>query len=921
MRAKFHLHVLAVLSLLFVATSAHAQFFLNWELFDYVTDVRQSGHNPSMFIDGNNRIHVSYWNSSTDKLMYKYRDQGSSSWSTEYVDSTELNGHVSSIKVDPQGNVHVAFFQNENKEVHVKYAVRQGANNWNVESLPTTTQYGWGIGLYGPDVLENQTEFIKHSIDLELDSANNPKICFFANYLNTEFIASCGGYYRDYELRLYNAWKDSTGWQIRSFQDIPDRYNNCFGAAPLPRGTRYGEFCSMIIDNQNNPRIFTNTFHNRELMRFDATNDSNWTMFAADSALSIWDSTFLTQCWSWVWQPYFTIESVSATTSEDGSMHAVYTTSINYGKPFMNALNKFNTAVYVQFDPNGNIVQRYQHFPEYPITNLQGTSCDTLPERPYHAYSSVVSRNPDSVYFAVSNRTDRLMILSESLDSGQTWTFDTISDFFGVTESPIQLTGDSIYLLVYDESRDHLRLYRRHLGGGAWAMEQLTYSQRQGVNMDAVFGVSGADTLMHMVYVDDYNDGLYYGRGTLNGTMTWLTEQLDSNNSGFDYVRIVTRPTNGDPYIVYNRNGGQEFVMAYRNGGSWTYEVIDDSLSSFSGDILIGQDDSIRVVFSTNDLSVTEHPIIYQARDASGGGWTWEEIRTEWPVADTVDYEGGYPRIALDSQGNTHVSFHDLRDRSLNYAKLTNGSGWQKFQLEWDSTASLGKWSSIEISPADEPNIAYVNDVSEHLKWAEPDTGSSWSLETLDTTDVTRLGIPSQLVFGATGEPWIAYNFYNGLNGVRFIFRKDSVWNTTALASSGQIGSAFAFGSIGKDVYIAGKKNEPNNTGIAVMRSKGALSVERIEDLPEAVASNVVVYPNPTTGNANIRFELNATTETSVSLIDSYGRIVKTWRDGQIRTRGMHEMALDLGGISDGFYFLVLETETAKINRKIIISR
>ncbi len=919
MIALTRIFILSLFCSILLFTPVSGQFFLYWDYFDYLTDTRESGNNPEMVIDNSGMIHISYWDEPADKLVYAFRANTSGTWTREYIDQGAINGHVSAIRLDSQGDVHIAYFQNENGFIRVKHAERSGAGSWTADTLPVNTQYGWGIGKYGPTVQESQAEFIKHSIDMVIDSADNPKISFFAPYYNTEFIAACGGYYRDYEFRLYNAYKLSGTWAIRSFQDYPDRFNNCFGAAPLPRGVRYGEFCSMVLDDQNQPRIFTNAFHNRELLRFDATDDSTWTMVQMDSALKVFDQAFLSICWSWVFPAYWTIESVSANKGDDGYMHVVFTTSINYGKKFMADLAKFYTVVYMQMDPTGAIVNRFQLFPEYPIINFNGAPCDSLPYKPYHAYSSVASRNADTVYMAFGNRDSSLLIFAESIDSGSTWALDTMMNVDVVTESPLQVAGDSVYLLVYDQSLDRLFLKMRHVGGGSWKTGEITYSQRRGMIMDANFMISGSDTVTHIAFADDFNDELFYGAGTLSGSIAWVTEQIDTGNFGFAAVKMKNRPSNGEPWILYTRGGSDELILAHKTAGNWVYEIIDDSSSSMSGDLDIGSDDTIRLVYSTNIQTESEHPIIYQAQKIGDLSWSREEIKNDWPVSDTVDYEGEAPHLATDSAGFVHVVFHDRRQRSVHYAKRTNGPGWQDHLIEFDSTASFGKFNSIAIAPGNIPMFTYSDDIKEHLKFAEPDTGDAWILSVADSSDVTGLGQPNEIVFGQSGEPWIAYNYYNGYNNVRLKFRSDSVWYSAALSTTGQVGGDFAFGTIGEDLFLAGRKNEPGNTGIALFRSRNALSIDREEFKGSDIPLSMIVYPNPVGDEATVEFELKSPSRVKVSILDMYGRELGIFSGDDIQYAGKHRMTIPATSLQAGFYFIQLEAGNGKLLRKIVI--
>jgi hypothetical protein len=81
------------------------------------------------------------------------------------------------------------------------------------------------------------------------------------------------------------------------------------------------------------------------------------------------------------------------------------------------------------------------------------------------------------------------------------------------------------------------------------------------------------------------------------------------------------------------------------------------------------------------------------------------------------------------------------------------------------------------------------------------------------------------------------------------------------------------------------------------------------------------VYPNPSQGNAVIKFGLNKRSDISLSLYDITGRLLKDIYSG-IQEQGSHEFLLKQeDGLTEGIYFICLETDNYEVTKKLVIVR
>ncbi len=154
--------------------------------------------------------------------------------------------------------------------------------------------------------------------------------------------------------------------------------------------------------------------------------------------------------------------------------------------------------------------------------------------------------------------------------------------------------------------------------------------------------------------------------------------------------------------------------------------------------------------------------------------------------------------------------------------------------------------------------------------------------------------------------------------GVRMWNRGD--WFTP---EQGVDGTAYAFAAVdsegsrgayvGGSFYLAG--GLPSNN-LARWRMALPVSTEPVETLP-AHSTSVVVYPNPTAGQATVVIENALPHLGQLAVFDMLGRLRQINRDLPLAA-GKNQFSVDLAGLPSGLYLIRLETETGRISAKII---
>jgi hypothetical protein len=90
--------------------------------------------------------------------------------------------------------------------------------------------------------------------------------------------------------------------------------------------------------------------------------------------------------------------------------------------------------------------------------------------------------------------------------------------------------------------------------------------------------------------------------------------------------------------------------------------------------------------------------------------------------------------------------------------------------------------------------------------------------------------------------------------------------------------------------------------------------------LDESLAGALSITPNPSSGEARLRFELARAGSVRITLVDAAGRTVRVRREEHLGI-GDHAITLALGGLASGRYSVTLETATGATTLGLVLTR
>ncbi len=80
------------------------------------------------------------------------------------------------------------------------------------------------------------------------------------------------------------------------------------------------------------------------------------------------------------------------------------------------------------------------------------------------------------------------------------------------------------------------------------------------------------------------------------------------------------------------------------------------------------------------------------------------------------------------------------------------------------------------------------------------------------------------------------------------------------------------------------------------------------------------IFPNPTSGVANVEYRIARTEYVRIELYDALGRLVSVLHDG-IQSSGIHVVRHRVDSLPSGIYFVRLTSGSQSLNKALVVTR
>ncbi len=343
-------------------------------------------------------------------------------------------------------------------------------------------------------------------------------------------------------------------------------------------------------------------------------------------------------------------------------------------------------------------------------------------------------------------------------DANGQWTIQTVDsagDVGQYTSIALDQQGRP-HISYYDVTNKNLKY--AYWDGSQWNTETAHSDNDVGMYSSIAIDSNGHP---HICYYDSWNGALYY---TYKG-LSWNPQMVDQPfpNAAGAYCSLAL-DSNEDPHISYRyeKDFDNDVRYAYydSNAADWVTDTVATTVG-FETWTSIALDAADNPHISFNGLWMTH--AFYE----SGLGW----------VNEKVDNYGLYTSFAIAPSGTytMHVSYYDGAG-ALKYAY------WDSSQKKWvtqvvDRGADVGRDTSIALDAQGNPHISYMDRTLFNLKYASL-SGTAWMSQT-----VTKAGGDTSLAFGGDGYPRISYRASQ-----EFARWDGTKWVTQTVASGWQHG-------------------------------------------------------------------------------------------------------------------------------------
>lgn len=243
------------------------------------------------------------------------------------------------------------------------------------------------------------------------------------------------------------------------------------------------------------------------------------------------------------------------------------------------------------------------------------------------------------------------------------------------------------------------------------------------------------------------------------GTNVWSLSTVTTNCGEYSSLAY---DSDGNPHLSYCDN---HWNLAYAtiSRGYWTPEVVDPASDCKYTSLALDTNGNPHIAYYDHIATIPLQVGHLKYAVKNGDVWSIESV-------DAPEWEdvGKYLSLALDSDGNPHISYYDETNHALKYAVKNHGA-WRIETLEdigYVTEGTGGMSMSTALDSKGYPHISYYNELDGKLKYASKDE-SGWSIETVDyiKDPTVNMGRYSSLALDSTDHAHIIHSAHSNSEG------------------------------------------------------------------------------------------------------------------------------------------------------------
>jgi hypothetical protein len=715
----------------------------NWD--DVSVDTSGSvGAFPSIAIDSNDAVHISYHDYSNHDLKYATCSSGcttASNWDVVSVDTTGTVGQYNSIAIDSNDAVHISYHDVSNNDL--KYATCSSgcttAINWDDVSVDTTGNVGsyTSIAIDSNDVV-HISYYVLSNNDLKYATCSSG--CTTVSNWNVVIVDpgyGVGPYtsiaidsndalhisYRDYFLRDLKYATCSSGCTSASNWD--DIYVDTTGDV--------GRYTSIAIDSNDAVHISYHDQTNYGLKYAVLDSSSNIYGYSISPALPAG-------------------LDINLNTGEISGTPTAISANTTYTITARNSGGVNTTTITIEVVDQ---VPTLSYSPEN-LTLTKGQSNTDLPLNATLTGSGTITSwaispaLPSGLSFGTSNGTiwgtpTSLMSLKTftiwANNSGG-WSLATVNITVN-DEAPDISYNPDWFVLTNNTAMSPTATPTN--AGGAIPSTVIDSTGDVGEYSSIVIDSYG---FKHISYFDATNTKLKYAT---DKSGSWVHTTVNTNTQMGKYTSIAI-DSEGYVHISYDyySMSYNHLMYATDKSGSWVNTIADGSADVGSHtSIAVDSNDAVHISY----YDATNTNLKYATCSSScSSASSWSKVTIESSSGDV----GKYNSIAIDSNNTLHISYRDSTNGDLRYAtcssSCTSASSWTRSTI--DSDGNVGSRTSIAIDSNGAVHISYYDITNGDLKYATDQSGS-WANTTVDS--VGTVGKYSSIAIDANDVVHISY--------------------------------------------------------------------------------------------------------------------------------------------------------------------